>query len=213
MDSALTHVVTIFMGFFAVMNPIANTPIFLAMTADDPEDIRRAVARKALLSAFAIIVIFTVSGRLIFEMFGIGLPAFRLTGGVLVLLLGFHMLQGQKSSLQHTEHTDAPKGYEGELAKAITPLAMPLLAGPGTIVTAINFASRGGLGAALVTVAVFFVLCLITYLSFVYGERFVRYLGHDGMSVITRLMGLILAVIGTQMVIDGVGAAVKAFHP
>ncbi len=95
---------------------------------------------------------------------------------------------------------------------AITPLAMPILAGPGTIATAMNFASAGGVSEFIVTVEAFFVLCVISYVFFVSGERFVNYIGHNGIKVVTRLMGLILAVIGMQMLILGVGGAVNEFH-
>jgi multiple antibiotic resistance protein len=209
MQNQVLHVLTVFMGFFAIMNPIANTPIFLGLTEGDSADIRRAVARRALLVTFLIIVVFTISGRMIFELFGIGLPAFQITGGLLVLLIGFHMVQGHASRVQHPGNAGATPGLEGELDKAISPLAMPLLAGPGTISTAINFASQGGIGPVVTTLITFFALCVITYFFFVYGERLVRYLGHAGMSIITRLMGLILAVIGTQMVIGGITGAIK----
>ncbi|MGB8223021.1 MAG: MarC family protein [Polyangiales bacterium] len=210
MQDHLLHVFTAFMGFFAIMNPIANTPIFLVQTEGDPDDVRRAVARRALIVTFLIIVVFTVSGRMIFQLFGIGLPAFQITGGLLVLLIGFHMVQGKASSVQHPGQAGAAPDREGELDKAVSPLAMPLLAGPGTIATAINFASGGGIDAVVTTLTTFFALCVITYFFFVYGERLVKYLGHEGMSIITRLMGLIVAVIGTQMIIGGITGAINA---
>lgn len=204
MRDYLLHTVTLFMGFFAVANPIANTPLFLGLTANDSDDVRRAVAGRAVLVAFLIIAVFAISGRLIFEMFGIGLPAFRITGGLLVLHIGFLMLQGRSSGAQHLEQANRTTDIEGELDKAISPLAMPILAGPGAIATAINFSSGRRLGEAVTTVIAFFLLCVVTYYFFIYGERMVRYLGNRGMGIVTRLMGLILAVIGTQMIIDGV---------
>jgi multiple antibiotic resistance protein len=209
MHDWLSHALTVFMGFFAIMNPIANTPIFLGVTEGDDAAVRRAVAGRALLVTFLIILVFTVSGRLIFEMFGIGLPAFRITGGLLVLHIGFQMLQGEPSGVHHPGESKAPADLQGELDKAVSPLAMPLLAGPGTIATAINFSSGRGVDEAITTLSTFLVLCVITYLFFVYGERLVRYLGQRGMGIVTRLMGLILAVIGTQMVVAGVMDLVK----
>ena len=209
MHDSLVHALTVFMGFFAIMNPIANTPIFLGLTEDDDAVVRRMVARRALVVAFLIVLIFTVSGRMLFELFGIGLPAFTITGGLLVLLIGFHMLQGRPSAVHHSGQTKTPADLEGELDKAVSPLAMPLLAGPGTIATAINFSAGGSVGKAITTLIMFFALCAITYCCFVYGERLVRYLGHNGMGIITRLMGLILAVIGIQMIIDGVTNLIK----
>lgn len=209
MSAFVGHALSVFMGFFAIMNPIANTPVFLGLTAEDDVETRRKVAIKALIVSFAIILVFSAAGKLIFGLFGITLPAFRIMGGILVALVGYHMLQGgEHSSIQHPSEEDARKSLEAELEIAITPLAMPILAGPGTIATAMNFASTGGITEFLVTVGAFFVLCIISYVFFVSGERFVRYIGDNGIKVVTRLMGLILAVIGVQMLIDGVGGAV-----
>jgi multiple antibiotic resistance protein len=212
MDAYIGHAFSVFMGFFAIMNPIANTPVFLGLTADDKPEARRKIAAKALIISFIIIVVFSVIGKFIFQLFGITLPAFRIMGGLLVGLVGYHMLQGgEHSSVQHPTEEDKQKSLDAELEVAITPLAMPILTGPGTIATAMNFASTGGITEMLVTIAAFFVLCFITYVFFVSGERFVRYIGINGIKVITRLMGLILAVLGVQMLIGGVGGAVSAF--
>ena len=206
MHEIIGQALSVFFGLFAVMNPIANTPVFIALTARDSPDVTRRVALKALSLTFAIVVLFCVLGRVIFELFGITLPAFRITGGFLVVLIGFHMLQGDSSSVQ------SPKDGEGSdadsaLSVAVSPLAVPILAGPGTIATAMSFVATGGLVEVGVTAAAFFVLCAITFFCFVRGERMVKFLGPNGMSMITRMMGLILAVIGVQMAIDGIKGA------
>jgi multiple antibiotic resistance protein len=211
LEDLLKLSVTVFMGFFAIMNPIANTPVFLGLTADDSPDVRRKVAARALLFTFGIILVFCAGGKFIFEMFGITLPAFRITGGVLVFLVGYQMLQGSSSSVHHPDEDEQQKSLESELDVAIAPLTMPILAGPGTIATAMNFASTGGLREFAVTVGAFFALCVITYGFFVSGQRFVTYLGEGGIKAVTRLMGLILAVIGVQMLITGIGGAVAAY--
>ena len=209
MSAFIGHALSVFMGFFAIMNPIANTPVFLGLTAEDDPGTRRKVATKALMVSFAIILVFSAAGKLIFGLFGITLPAFRIMGGILVALVGYHMLQGgEHSSVQHPSEEDKQKSQEAELEIAITPLAMPILAGPGTIATAMNFASTGGVSEFIVTVGAFLALCVISYVFFISGERFVKYIGDNGIKVVTRLMGLILAVIGVQVLIDGVGGAV-----
>ena len=209
MNAFIGHALSVFMGFFAIMNPVANTPVFLGLTAEDDPETRRKVATKALVVSFVIILVFSAAGKLIFGLFGITLPAFRIMGGLLVALVGYHMLQGgEHSSVQHPSEADKKKSLEAELEIAITPLAMPILAGPGTIATAMNFASTGGISEFIMTVGAFFVLCVISYVFFISGERFVKYIGENGIKVVTRLMGLILAVIGVQMLIDGVGGAV-----
>ena len=91
----------------------------------------------------------------------------------------------------------------------MTPLAIPILGGPGTIATAMNYASTGGVGEMVITIAAFAVLCVITYAFFVFGQNLVRFLGSGGLDVITRLMGLILAVIGVQMLIGGISGAIE----
>jgi multiple antibiotic resistance protein len=212
-DAFISHSFSVFMGFFAIMNPIANTPVFLGLTADDDSVARRKIAAKALLLAFIIIVIFSAAGKLIFELFGITLSAFRIMGGILVGLVGYRMLQGgEHSPVQHPSQEDKQKSLDAELEVAITPLAVPILAGPGTIATAMNFASAGGVSEIIVTLGAFLVLCVISYVLFVSGERFVKYIGDNGIKVITRMMGLILAVIGVQMLIQGIGGAVAEFQ-
>jgi len=197
------------MGFFAIMNPIANVPIFLGLTGDDDQQTTKAVALRSLMLTFLIIAIFSVAGKLIFEMFGITLPAFRITGGLLVLLIGFNMLQGDHSSVHQLNEEDNQKSKEAALSVAVSPLAMPILAGPGTIATAMNFSAQGGLVGMVVTIAAFAVLCVITYVLFIYGKKFVAFIGAGALGVIMRMMGLILAVIGTQMVIEGLHGAFK----
>lgn len=201
-----THVAMVFMGFFAIMNPIANTSIFLGLTAGDDVATKKQVARNSLLLTFAIIAVVAVGGKLLFDLFGITLPAFRITGGILIFLIGFHMLQGDSSSVHKPCDDDLQKSREAELSIAVSPLAIPILGGPGTIATAMNFSSAGGVSELMVTLGAFAVLCLITYVSFVSGDRMIRYLGESAVNAITRLMGLILATIGTQMVIAGVTA-------
>lgn len=195
------------MGFFAIMNPIANVPVFLGLTSDEDEQTTATVALRSLLLAFLIVTLFSVAGRIIFELFGLTLPAFRITGGLLVFLVGFRMVQGDQSSVQHPKENERQRSRAEVLGVAVSPLAMPILAGPGTIATAMSFSSGGGLMELLVTIAMFAVLCVITYVLFIFGGKLVAYFGASALGMITRMMGLILATIGTQMVIDGVSAA------
>ncbi len=209
MENIVLHAATVFMGFFAIMNPIANVPVFLGLTSHDDSQTTRAIAFRSLLIAFIVIAVFSVAGKYIFQLFGLSLPAFRITGGILVFLIGFHMLQGNQSKVQQPHGCDPKKAKEAALGVAVSPLAMPILAGPGTIATAMNFASGGGLTELITTISMFAVLCIITFVFFVSGERLVRFIGENALQVITRMMGLILAVIGTQMAIEGIQGAFK----
>lgn len=191
-------------GFFAIMNPFANTPIYVGLVENFDEPERRAVARRSVLTAFLVVAAFAVAGKFIFELFGLTLPAFRITGGILIFWVGFELLQGRFSKIQTPSAEEHDASRDSARRVALTPLAIPILAGPGTIATAMNFAAGGSLAPVATTVAAFAVMCLITYLFFVYGRKFIEFLGAGVVKIISRLMGLILAVIGTEMVILGV---------
>ena len=198
-----SHLLSVFLGFFAIMNPLANTAVFVGLTSNQDSAARRSTALKALTLTFILITIFAVLGKVIFEFFGITLPALRIAGGVLVFMIGYHMVQGQNSSLHHAEDD-----MESDIA--VSPLAVPILAGPGTIATTMNFAATESHLKALLTVAVYGVVCVITFVCFLSGQRMLSRLGANGVDVITRLMGLILAVIGVQMLTTGVHGAIAA---
>ena len=206
MSGLLNHTITVFLAFFAIMNPVANTTVFLGLTDGESPAMKRQIAFKSLFIAFAIVLVFCLFGRLLFELFGITLPAFRIAGGALVILVGFQMLHGAPSRVHHPRE-DAAQGNEAALSVAVSPLAMPILAGPGTLTTAMNFSATGNSMEIIITIAVFALLCLITYAFFLTGQRLIGFIGKGGITVVTRLMGLILSVIGTQMVIVGLHAA------
>jgi multiple antibiotic resistance protein len=215
MNSFYQHAVTVFMGFFAVMNPIANTAVFIGLVGERSDAERAKIAVKSLIIAFGIVAVFAGIGKLIFEMFGITLPALKIAGGVLVFIIGYHMLQG-KSSKMHSVHSAATDGSvetasnEEPADVAVSPLAMPILAGPGTLATARNFAAGGRLSMITTTIVVFAIICLITLVCFLLGERLTKVLGDSGLRIMTQLMGLVMAVIGTQMLIEGIAAFPKS---
>ena len=209
MDNVIGHSISVFLAFFAVMNPISNSAVFVGLTGDQDHGSRTTIALKSVITAFCIILFFCILGNAIFHLFGITLPALRITGGVLIFLVGFHMLQGQPSKIHHPETDPAQSDPKDETNVAISPLAIPILAGPGTIATAMNYSATGSYAQIAITIAAFSVLCVITFLAFVSGERLIQILGKSGMDVVTRMMGLILAVVGTQMLIEGIQSAVK----
>ncbi|MBE3731658.1 MarC family protein [Vibrio parahaemolyticus] len=209
MKELILHTVTVFMGFFAIMNPIANIPIFLSLTADEDKKTVRSIALRSVFIAFVIVAIFAIAGKVIFDLFGITLYALRITGGILVFMIGFNMLQGDSTHQKTKEKAYSPAQQQAALSIAVSPLAMPILAGPGTIATAMNFATTGGFDQTIITIVSFAVLCIITYILFLFGDKLVKAVGPSALNVVTKMMGLILAVIGTQMFIDGAGEAYK----
>jgi len=136
MDNLITFAITVFTGFFVIMNPIANVPIFSSLVKDVDNETQKRIAKKSTLVAFIIVVSFVVLGKFIFELFGITIPAFKITGGILIFYVGFEMLQSKKSSVKHLTNPNIDENI------AISPLAIPILAGPGTIVTAMNYVTN-----------------------------------------------------------------------
>ena len=195
-----------FMAFFAIMNPISNLPAYMALVADDSQKISRKIAFRSLLIAFVIITVFIFSGDFIFKVFGITIVSFRIAGGILVAVIGYHMINGN--------HSPSYKGMEQQavnsdpMSIAISPLAMPLFAGPGTITTALSLAN-GGVRNQLITVVAFALLCVITYLLLRSAKQIAGFLGKNLMKIITKMMGLLLFSIGIQMIIVSVQTLIK----
>lgn len=203
----MTHFGAVFMAFFAVMNPIASASFFVAMTEGLDRAEQRLIAIRAVLVAFAIIALFSIGGRAFFSLFGITLPAFRIAGGIIIGVIGYHMLQGESSTIHKPKNITSADAQEAAIDMAITPLGIPLLAGPGTITTAMSFSAESEPWQILLILFAFALLCLITVIAFSAGHWLCRTLGQQVIKVISRLMGLILAVIGVQMMLDGIRGA------
>ena len=191
-------------GYFAIMNPISNTATFIGITSGDDRDTKKAIAKQSVLIAFAIIAVISVAGNVIFSVFDITLASLRITGGIVVFVIGFNMLQGSGAAAHSPSGADVASSREAQLSVAVSPLAVPILAGPGTIATAMNFAS-GGWTHILVSLLAFAMICLVTFVCFNRSEQLVAYLGTNGLNVMTRLMGLIVASIGVGMFLTGIG--------
>jgi len=203
-NEVAVHFTTEVMAFFAIMNPIANSSVFMGLTGEMDGKLQRKIALRSVLVAFGITAFFAIGGREIFSLFGITLPAFRVAGGVLVALIGFHMLQGNHSSIHKSSDEDNEASKESVVDIAITPLGIPLLAGPGTIATAMNFTAQSSFVEIVRVLAAFGLICVLTFLAFLSGQWFERTIGQNAIKVVSRLMGLILAVIGVQMLLDGI---------
>lgn len=196
-----------FTAFFAIMNPFANLPMFVSLTADNSRKEVNAIARLAFIVATVIVALFALLGNYIFSIFGINLSALRIMGGIILGLIGYHMIQGNVSPVQHDPKQSVKDSINSNNTDvAISPLAMPVLAGPGTIATTMNLSSSTN---PFIVISAFVVLSVITYFIFIYGEQIMAKLGNNIMNVITKLMGLILATIGVRMLIMGVQVA---FH-
>ena len=201
MENTWSFVLTVFMGFFAIMNPIANTPIFIGLTGEASQTEKKKISRIANITAFIIVISFIIIGKYIFQVFGLTIPAFKIAGGILVFYIGFEMLQSKKSTIHHSDKIEIDEGL------ATSPLAIPILAGPGTIVTAMNYVTTANLFHIAITVLIFGLMIILTHLAFIYSDYLVRIIGNKHIVVISKIMGLILAILGTNMVIEGIKIA------
>ncbi len=198
-----TYALTVFTGFFAIMNPIANTPVFLGLVGDRDEITKKQIAKTSCITAFLIVFVFVILGKYLFQLFGITIPAFKITGGILLFYVGFEMLQSKKSKIHHQEDVEPDESV------AISPLAIPILAGPGTIVTAMNDVTKGSYIHIAIVIIIFALMVYLTYLAFSLSEKIVKKLGQNIITVIGKIMGLILAIIGTDMAVQGIKMAFR----
>jgi len=193
-------------SLFVIIDPIATVPAFLAMTPNDTPPQRIRMARVACLVAAIILLIFATSGKLIFKFFGITIPAIQIAGSIVLLLVALDMLRARRSAVQETsEETDAGAAKEDI---AVTPLAVPMLAGPGAITTAVLLHNRAEGVTQQVALCVCIVgVCLASYLILSWSARGAQWLNPIAMHVANRIMGLLLAAVAVQFMIDGLKAA------
>ena len=189
-------------SIFFLVDPFAVVPMFLSMTFDVPESTRRQMARRSAWTCAIVLCVFSAAGSLIFKAFGITLPAFKIAGGIILLLIGLDMLQARQSATKST----AEEQQEGaEKADAsIIPLGMPMLAGPGAISTVMVLV--GGAHSIWQHTVVYGVILLTSYISYWVlsgADRVRRYLGNTGIRIMTRLMGLLLVALAVQFVVNG----------
>lgn len=200
-NNLLLFSLSVFTGFFAILNTIANTPIFLGLVEGKDKLAKKRIAKYATITAFIIVVAFIIIGKYIFQLFGITIPAFKITGGIIIFYVGFEMLVSKKSDM-HSQ-TDVARDED----TATSPLAIPILAGPGTIVTAMNSVTDAYYLHIGIVVAIFGFIIYLTYLAFTLSDAIVRVFGMNLIKVVSKIMGLILAIMGTGMVIPGIKLA------
>jgi multiple antibiotic resistance protein len=193
-----------FIVLFVVVDPIGLAPMFAALTHGGSLAYKRAMAIKGTMLAAAVLVVFVLVGEGLFRALGIGLPAFRIAGGALLFLLAIDMVFARHSGLRSTTLRELE---EAEQRKDISvfPLAIPLIAGPGAITTVLLLTGSGGAGAlrTLTVLGVLAVVLLMTLISLLAAGRIMGIMGETGANVITRVLGIILAALAVQFILDG----------
>ncbi len=191
-------------SIFFIVDPLAAIPAFLTMTAGDSILKRRAMALKASIASTVILVVFATTGGIIFKFFGVTLPAFQVAGGIVLGLSAIEMLRADRPTRQTQE--EMREGIE-KMDISITPLAIPLLAGPGAISTVMVLTHRAISWSASVPVYAAIVLTgIATFVLLGASEYVQRGLGKTGIHVLSRIMGLVLATIAVQLILDGLRA-------
>ncbi len=197
----LNYALLTFGSLFAIVDPFAAVPTFLAMTARDTKEQRRRMARTACITCAGVMAIFALLGPLIFRVFGITLPAFQIAGGLVLLLSSLDMIRAKKSAMRETPEEVEEGMHKDDIA--ITPLAVPLLAGPGAITTSIVLAGRAqGIEQSLIFYLCIAVVALISYYVLTIAADGAKKLSPTILNIITRLMGLLLAAIGVQLILS-----------
>lgn len=189
-------------GIFAILNPLGSIPIFLSLMAGRSSDeIRRTAFKTAV--AVAVILIFSVwAGNGLLSFFGIGIPSFRIAGGLLLLIIAMAMFDARPGQVRQTQAEQAEAETKEDIA--VVPLAIPLLAGPGAIsLTIVDAHQAGGMLDKFVLSAGIVVIAIIVWLVLWLAEPIGKRLGTGGLNIATRVMGLLLAAMAVQFMADG----------
>lgn len=188
-----------FTGLFSIVNPLGMMPVFLALTANDTDEYRKLQARKACLYMVCILCFFLIAGTFIMKFFGFSIESLRIAGGIVVMRSGFGLLNSQdriskKSQLEAIEKEDI----------SLTPLAMPLLSGPGSIAATISLAS--GNAEWLHNLAVILVIIsigLVSWLILNVSNKLLPFFGRAGLEATSKIMGFIAMTVGVQFILNG----------
>ncbi|MBC7133880.1 MAG: MarC family protein [Roseovarius sp.] len=200
MDTAF--LITAFVTLFVIIDPIGMTPLFVALTRGMGPSRRRAIAVRACVTAALLLILFAALGEAVLGFVGISMPAFRIAGGLLLFLTALEMLFERRGARRKGQ-ADAAEEDEGD-DPSIFPLAIPLIAGPGAIATVILLAGqKPGVEGLAYVIAVMLSVVGLVFLMFLMGDLLERALGHVGINVVTRLLGMLLAALAVQFVLDG----------
>ena len=200
MDTLLPFALLCFTSIFTLTNPLGTMPVFLTMTNGMSDDERKTIVRRATIVSFITLMVFTFSGQFLFKFFGISTNGFRIAGGIIIFTIGFDMLQARYSKAKLKD--EEVKTYVNDIS--ITPLAIPMLCGPGAIANGIMLMEDANtLIKKILLVSVIASVYFITFLILRASTRLNKYMGETGNNVMMRLMGLILMVIAVECFVSG----------
>lgn len=193
----ITETATAFAALFVVIDPIGLAPIFVALTAGMSASARRAIAFRACAIAAGLLIVFALAGETVLNFLGISMPAFRIAGGMLLFLTALEMLF-EKRSQRREGQADTPSEDP-----SVFPLALPLTAGPGAIATMILLTDGASTIGTAQAIGVMLAVIAVVLVLFMLASPMERLLGPTGINVVTRLLGMLLAALSVQFVLDG----------
>lgn len=201
MDNLLSFAFVCFSTFFTLTNPLGTMPVFLSMTQGLTNEQRTSIVKRATIISFIILVLFTVSGQLLFTFFGISTNGFRIAAGCIIFKIGFDMLLAKyKHGKMDSEEA---KNYANDIS--ITPLAIPMLCGPAAIANGIMLMDDAdSIALKVVLLGTIAIVYMIAFLILKWSTKLIRFIGETGINVMMRLMGLIIMVIAVECLVGGV---------
>ncbi len=191
--------ITAFVSLFVIIDPIGLAPLFVAVTQNNSKAQRLGIAIRACLVGLGILALFGLAGEKVLSTIGIGMPAFRISGGLLLFMTAIEMLFEKRTQRRENQAEPAPD-------PSVFPLAMPLIAGPGAMTTMILLTGEysGNVAGQAMVFGVMALVLLLVFIMFLAGNLIERLLGQTGINLITRLFGMFLAALSVQFVIDGI---------
>jgi multiple antibiotic resistance protein len=209
MSEIATFAMLVFTSFFTIINPIGVMPLFMTMTADLPSKARKRTAIKATTTALITLLLFAFSGQVLFKFFGISIHSLRMVGGVIFFVMGYEMLQARLSRFKIDE--SQVKKYVDDIS--VTPLGIPMIAGPGAITNAIVLMQDANtIDRKLVLIGGLLSVLLIALLMMLSAGRLTRLMGETGNKIMMKLMGLIVMVIAVEFFFAGLGPMLKSIQ-
>jgi multiple antibiotic resistance protein len=203
----LNFALSSFITLFIIVDPVVNVPLFMSILSDFNQNDRHMMVKKAVIVGAIVLSIFTIAGNKIFDYLGIEMYSFRIAGGILLFIIAIEMLLGKSPGTKSSAKEEAEALQKDDLV--VTPLAIPLLTGPGAITSGIVlFNTAGGITDQLFLFVDIALVYTLSYFILSRSEKIFNRLGHTGTMVIVRIMGLLLATIAVQFIITGVGEAV-----
>jgi multiple antibiotic resistance protein len=204
----LLYSIKTFSSIFIIMGPFSIIPVFITLTEHNTDEQRKRIIKKSILVSTVVCLIFAFFGTFFFKLFGITINSFRIAGGLLLLIMSVDMLHATRSKVKGT--VDEQEESMGKDDISVFPLAIPMITGPGTISTVVLLSSEATSSIYMIIIALAVILSSILLFVILHlSKNLFRIMGQTGLNIITRIMGLILAAIAVEYILQGIQSFFK----